>query len=208
MPQLFRPRADILFRSALAAAAVVLSGVVLLAAGVPDPAVFRRAGPAPAQPVAFSHARHVGTLGLDCRHCHSSVATAPDAGFPPMWTCMTCHLAIDPPAEMPFVLIWQRVQALPSHTYFHHGAHVAAGVGCATCHGDVSAMEQTRPVRDFGMGWCLDCHRDPAPHLRPPEAVFDPDWRSPPDRPGDGPALLAARGIEPALLDHCHVCHR
>jgi hypothetical protein len=22
------------------------------------------------------------------------------------------------------------------------------------------------------MGWCLDCHRDPAPHLRPREAVF------------------------------------
>jgi hypothetical protein len=37
-------------------------------------------------------------------------------------------------------------------------------------------MRQAAPLT---MGWCLDCHRDPAPNLRPHEAVFDMNWKPP-----------------------------
>ena len=29
----------------------------------------------------------------------------------------------------------------------------------------------------LNMEWCLSCHRDPAPNLRPPEALFQMGWR-------------------------------
>ncbi len=32
---------------------------------------YTRVGYAPIQPVPYSHAKHVGELGLDCRYCHS-----------------------------------------------------------------------------------------------------------------------------------------
>jgi hypothetical protein len=34
---------------------------------------YTRVGYQPIQPVAFSHALHVGQLGMDCRYCHSAV---------------------------------------------------------------------------------------------------------------------------------------
>jgi len=36
---------------------------------------YTRVGYAPIQPVPYSHAKHVGELGLDCRYCHSSIDT-------------------------------------------------------------------------------------------------------------------------------------
>jgi len=44
-----------------------------------------------AQPVQFSHAHHVGGVGLDCRYCHTSVEKSSFAGIPPTKTCMNCH---------------------------------------------------------------------------------------------------------------------
>ena len=41
------------------------------------------------------------------------------------------------------------------------------GVGCVSCHGRVDRMEVVEQVEALSMGWCLDCHRDPDPHLRP-----------------------------------------
>lgn len=43
------------------------------------------------QPVPFSHAHHVGDLGLDCRMCHTGVEKAAFAGIPSTHICMTCH---------------------------------------------------------------------------------------------------------------------
>jgi hypothetical protein len=42
------------------------------------------------QPVPFSHAHHVGGIGLDCRYCHSTVETAGFANIPSTKTCMNC----------------------------------------------------------------------------------------------------------------------
>ena len=43
------------------------------------------------QPIQFSHAHHVGGVGLDCRYCHTSVEKSSFAGIPPTKTCMNCH---------------------------------------------------------------------------------------------------------------------
>jgi hypothetical protein len=46
------------------------------------------------QPVPFSHAHHVGDLGLDCRMCHVGVENAAFAGIPSTHICMTCDSQI------------------------------------------------------------------------------------------------------------------
>src|SRR5688500_14025070 len=46
------------------------------------------------QPIQFSHAHHVGGVGLDCRYCHTSVEKSSFAGIPPTKTCMNCHSQI------------------------------------------------------------------------------------------------------------------
>ncbi len=138
-------------------------------------------GYAPQQPVPYSHALHVRQLGLDCRYCHNTVEVAATAAIPPTQTCMNCHAKIR--AESPKLLPvresfatgmpvpWVRVHDLPDYVYFNHSAHVNRGVGCVECHGRVDTMEVVRQVAPLSMGWCLDCHRDPDPHPRPPEEV-------------------------------------
>ncbi|GAB4128118.1 MAG: hypothetical protein Kow001_23060 [Acidobacteriota bacterium] len=54
---------------------------------------------------------------------------------------------------------WIRVHRLPAFTVFHHGVHDAARIDCAYCHGTITTMERVRQVEGFGMGWCVDCHR-------------------------------------------------
>ena len=68
---------------------------------------------------------------------------------------------------------WTRVHRLPDYVYFDHSIHVAKGVGCTTCHGDVANMPLMRQAAPLTMGWCLDCHRDPGRHLRPLDQIFD-----------------------------------
>jgi formate-dependent nitrite reductase cytochrome c552 subunit len=54
---------------------------------------YTRVGYAPIQPVPYSHAKHVGELGLDCRYCHNTIDTAGSA-IPTAQTCMNCHSQI------------------------------------------------------------------------------------------------------------------
>src|SRR5215468_4370685 len=55
-------------------------------------------GVARVQPVQFSHQHHVGAMGIDCRYCHTSVATAASANRPPTKTCMNSHSQTSNPA--------------------------------------------------------------------------------------------------------------
>ena len=59
--------------------------------------------------------------------------------------------------------------------------------------GRVDKMPLTWKRERLHMGWCLDCHRNPAPHLRPREQVFDPHWR----RTADTAARRSADGALP-----------
>jgi hypothetical protein len=170
----------------------------------------------PEQPVPYSHALHVGQLGMDCRYCHTTVETAAFAALPPTQTCMNCHLQIR--AESPKLLAvreshasglpvrWVKVHDLPDYVYFDHSAHVARGVGCVECHGRVDRMEVVSQVEPMSMAWCLDCHRDPDRHLRPVEFVTRLDWVPPGDPAVLGRALREENNINPST--DCSTCHR
>ena len=174
------------------------------------------------QPVPFSHKHHVGELGIDCRYCHASVETGAQAGLPGTHVCMTCHsqvwtgapmlepvrqsLAADKPLK------WHRVARLPDYVYFNHSIHVNRGVACVECHGRVDQMPLMKRAHAFQMEWCLGCHRDPAPNLRPPELVTKMDWtdwkRDPEAHKQYGKLMMKAYHIEPSKLDDCSICHR
>ncbi len=174
--------------------------------------------PAP-QPIPYSHAVHAGGLGLDCRFCHAGVERAASAGMPTAETCLGCHrevwnvaaqfaplrtvLSLGTPVE------WASVHRLPGHVRFHHGAHTAAGIACESCHGKVWEMPHTVKVETLSMGWCLDCHRDPAPRQRPTSAVFDREWAPSSEMTlPELPQPVVHNGIEISPLTRCSTCHR
>lgn len=170
----------------------------------------------PRQPVPFSHRLHAGELDLDCRYCHASVETSSVANVPPTGTCMNCHhviarespklAAVRESAKTGTPIPWVRVHDLPDFSYFDHGAHVRAGVACASCHGRVDQMEEIRQVEPLSMSWCLDCHRNPAPHLRPPSEVTEMRWVPPADQLALAERAIRERGIRPP--EDCSGCHR
>jgi len=217
MAAIFGPRANLVTNAVLLA----LAGLALFAAfliwGVPLMHYNTQVSLTPLQPVPFSHKHHVSGLGIDCRYCHTSVEIARTAGLPATETCMTCHSQIWTDAAMLAPvrqslaenkpLRWHRVYTLPDYVYFDHSIHVAKGVGCTECHGPIGDMPLTWRATDLTMGWCLDCHRNPTPRLRPREAVFDPHWQRTAETPS-GAQLMAAYRIHPRTLTDCTVCHR
>lgn len=218
MAQIFGPSADTIARVALMSIPVVPLVAIALAYLLMRSPYVTGQNIAVAQPVPFSHEHHVGGLGLDCRYCHSGVERSATAGVPPTHTCMTCHsqlytdAAVLEPIRRSLAdtkpMIWNKVNRLPDYVYFDHSIHVAKGVGCTTCHGPVSEMPLMRAGAPLTMGWCLDCHRDPAPRLRPASAIFDPGWTPPDNQAEQGQALLAYYHIDNRHLTDCTVCHR
>jgi len=172
----------------------------------------------PRQPVPYSHALHAGQLGIDCRYCHSTVEKAGMAALPPTQTCMNCHQKIWAnsdklrPVRESFAtgmpIPWIKVHDLPDYVYFNHGAHVASGVGCATCHGRIDKMEVVRQAQPLTMGWCLDCHRHAEKYLRPVGDVARMDWTPPSneDQAALGRRLQNLARIHPST--DCATCHR
>lgn len=55
---------------------------------------------------------------------------------------------------------WKQVHFTPDFVNFDHRRHVAAGVVCQTCHGEVQTMERVSQFAPLTMGWCVQCHRD------------------------------------------------
>jgi hypothetical protein len=218
MAQHFSSGADTLFRAVLAGLVLLLLAGLGVMLALPFTPHMTRRNDTVEQPVQFSHAHHVGELGLDCRMCHQSVAQSRFAGMPPTHTCMTCHSQIWTEAAMLAPvrrslaegkpLAWKRVHRLPDYVFFDHSVHVTKGVGCSTCHGPVQSMQQVYQAEPMTMGWCLNCHRDPAPHLRPPDQVFNMDWTPPSDQRARGEALIRHSMIETGHLADCSRCHR
>jgi len=171
------------------------------------------------QPIQFSHKHHVGGEGFDCRYCHTSVEESAFANIPPTKTCMNCHsqiwatAPILEPVRASFrnntPLKWTRVHDLPDFVYFNHSIHVKKGVGCATCHGRVDEMPLIYQKSTLMMQWCIDCHRNTAPNLRPRSEVFNMAWTRPSDDPGLGERLVKEYNIAPVgQLTNCSTCHR
>jgi len=139
------------------------------------------------QPVPFSHLHHVNQLGIDCRYCHTSVEHSAYAGIPPTKTCMNCHQQMWVGAELlepvrksyktNMPIEWTQVHNSPDYVYFNHSIHVAKGVGCYSCHGNIDQMPLVFQSKTLLMEWCLDCHRNPENHLRPKSEIYNLGWK-------------------------------
>ena len=192
--------------------------IVLLASALYRSPIVTQVDIAKEQPIPFSHLRHVGANGIDCRYCHTTVEKSGVANVPPTETCMTCHsqVLVDAPMLQPVQeswktgkpIEWNRVYDLPDFVYFDHSIHVAKGVGCTTCHGNIQEMPLTRKVPTLHMSWCLQCHRAPEKFIRPKDKVFDVEWKAPHDQLEAGKALVEEYKINVQQLTNCSVCHR
>ncbi len=172
------------------------------------------------QPVQFSHKHHVGDDGIDCRYCHSTVETSASASLPPTQTCMNCHNQIwsDSPYLEPVrasfrdntPIQWERVHDLPEFAYFNHSIHIAKGVGCASCHGDIANMPAVYQENTLQMEWCLSCHRNPAPNIRPKSEIYNTSWNpsniTPEQQLEVDEKIKSLRSKE--MLTSCSTCHR
>jgi hypothetical protein len=177
---------------------------------------FTDAGYRPVQPVAYSHKLHAGDLGLDCRYCHYNVEVSNKSNVPPTSVCMNCHkmIGVENQKLLPvreswgtgIPIQWIRVHKLPDYAYFNHGAHVRAGVGCASCHGNVSQMEVVQQMQPLSMSWCLDCHRKPDMYLRPLDQITNMNWIPPNDQLAYAARVKTERKIVPPV--DCSGCHR
>ena len=218
MTQIFSPAADTWLRLFLVTSLALTAGGAVMIVGVARSDYVTSVDFRPSQPVPFSHRHHAGELGIDCRYCHSSVENGPHAGLPPTKTCMTCHSQIWTNASMLAPvreslaenkpIVWTRVARLPDYVFFRHDVHIAKGVGCETCHGRIDEMALTYRAKAFTMQFCLDCHRDPAPNLRPADVVTAMGWKPQGDARATGASIIAHQNIRVGELTHCYVCHR
>lgn len=226
MAQIFHPSFNTISRVSIFGAAFLMVGVGWFLNAIYRSYYITGAHLAYVQPVKFSHEHHAGQLGIDCRYCHTSVESSAFAGIPPTKTCMNCHQEIWVGSDVlapvrdsyrsNASIPWQRVHNLPDFVYFDHSVHVNRGVGCVECHGRVDRMPFTYQAESLLMEWCLQCHRDPAPHLRPRDQVFNMRWKPGDETDAATGRPLNARELGERLrqeydvksLTSCSVCHR
>ena len=219
MPQFFPKSANMIALLSLIGVAAVAGGGLSIVIGTSHTAYNTDKGVYINQPVPFSHKHHVKGLGLDCRHCHFSVEESSFAGIPATKTCMTCHSQIwnEAPMLEPVresyredkSIEWIRVHDVPDYVYFNHSIHVAKGIGCATCHGQVDEMPLMKKAETLQMQWCMDCHWHPEMNLRPREEITNLDWE-PPSDPDEHLALAKELAVAYNVQSkvNCSVCHR
>jgi hypothetical protein len=216
MSQIFHRSTNTLSRATIFGAVFVIAALGWILYAVQGSPYVTYAGVRKTQPVPFSHQHHVTGLGIDCRYCHTSVETSSYAGIPPTKTCMNCHSQIWSTAPMlepvresfrtDKSIRWIRVHDLPDYVYFNHSIHVAKGVGCTTCHGQVNKMPLMWQESSLQMTWCLDCHRHPERFVRPRSEVFSVTYTPPPDQLALGRKLVKEYSIQ--SLTSCSTCHR
>ena len=228
MAQIFHPGMNTLARVSILGAVLVLAGAGWAFDTISRSPYKTGAGVPKDQPVPFSHEHHAKGLGIDCRYCHTSVEDSSFAGIPPTKTCMTCHSQIWTNAEVlrPVrqswasgqPLKWNRVHNLPDFVYFNHSIHVAKGVACQTCHGQVDQMPLMYQANSLTMSWCLQCHRAPEKFIRPRERVTDMHFDlqeylkanglPPKTQEEFGADLVKEYDIKKGQLMNCSICHR
>jgi Cytochrome c7 and related cytochrome c len=217
MSQVFHPAANSIARISIAVGALVAGGgLFLLMVVVPRSSYVTRQHEEREQPVPFYHAHHVGSMGIDCRYCHTSADKSASAGIPPTKTCMNCHSQIwnQSPTLEPVreawrtgkPIEWVRVHDLPDFVYFNHSAHVNKGVGCSTCHGRVDKMSFVWQENSLLMEWCIGCHRAPEKYLRPRDEVYNIAYEPPANQLELGRRLAREYDVKPQVT--CSTCHR
>jgi hypothetical protein len=114
--------------------------------------------------------------GANCVYCHPGVMTGPVAGIPSTAKCMGCHRSVqvsEDKQEKVDVLLanweagtplrWMKTFDQPDYVYFSHQPHIAAGVACESCHGNVGELTHLEQSIRHNMGFCLNCHRQQEP---------------------------------------------
>ena len=212
MTQLFHPATNTLSRVSIFSAVFFLAAATWVWGNLLRSPYATQQNVVRQQPVEFSHEHHVSGLGIDCRYCHTSVEESAFAGVPATKTCMTCHSMVWKDADMlepvrdswrtDLPIEWTRVHDLPDFVYFDHAVHLAGGIGCSSCHGPVDRMPLTWQAAPLTMEWCLDCHRDPQPFLRPKAELYDTNWAP------DAPHELSREPRSARALTDCSTCHR
>ncbi len=216
MAQIFHPSFNTISRVSIFGAVFIAAALGKICMDIYRSPYFTQVNVVREQPVPFSHKHHVEGLGIDCRYCHTSVEKTSFAGIPPTKTCMNCHSQIwsDSPMLEPVrqsfktdkSIEWTRVHDLPDFVYFDHSIHVAKGVACVTCHGQIDKMPLTSRANTLRMEWCLECHRNPEKFVRPKDQVFNMEWVPAEDQKTLGPKLVKEYKIQ--KLTNCSVCHR
>jgi hypothetical protein len=215
MAAIFPKSSDLILKVAGALIGLGAVGTIAAYAYLTFPTVIDT-GYQPVQPVPYSHKLHAGQLGLDCYYCHSTVYKAAFAAVPSTQTCMNCHTKVkDTSPRLQFVrdsfadgqaIPWVHIHRLPDYVYFNHEVHISAGVSCVLCHGRIDQEIEVHQEKPLNMAFCLDCHRDPAPNLRPVELVTKLDWVPDRDPREIGEEIVRAKHISPPL--NCSGCHR
>jgi hypothetical protein len=128
--------------------------------------------PAPGQPVAFSHKKHITEAKMACNDCHEPSHNGSTLVIPQATKCMQCHatIATDKPdikriadaAQNNQVLQWVRVYRVPSFVTFSHKTHTSSGAQCEDCHGPVAQRDAIALEKDISMGGCISCHTQKA----------------------------------------------
>lgn len=179
---------------------------------------YTRVGYQPIQPVSFSHHIHAEQLGMDCRYCHNGVEKSYHSNIPSSTLCMNCHnqvLKDDPKlalvrdsAATGKPIPWSWIHKTPDYVYFNHAVHVNRGVSCFECHGGINRMDEVWHAQPLSMTFCLDCHRQPEAFLRPPEQVFNLNWKPENETKqlADGRKRVEDWKVE--KLENCSACHR
>ncbi len=157
---------------------VVLLLVVLTMVGVGIVGIYTTQVP-PEQPILFPHNRHVA-LQVQCLYCHPGAWRQASAGLPTVQKCWACHGQLkkyyDPavpvdnwPAELQKLhdyattntpIQWVPVYQVPDFVHFNHRPHIAKGVACETCHGDMANKTIATVEETVNMGWCIKCHTE------------------------------------------------
>lgn len=157
--------------------------------------------------IIFPHDLHFEE-GVECATCHDGVAEATSIArrFRPEMDvcadchevdddeqCTMCHTSPDDAGDYPVPVFGAQI--------FPHAPHSAAGLECATCHGDPASEHPSMPgkpecrachaTQDF-FADCALCHADPA---RPLPADHRAGWRF-----DHGPIART----EPAACYQCH----
>jgi hypothetical protein len=91
-------------------------------------------------------------------------------------------------------IVWVPVAQVPDFVHFTHRPHIAAGLNCENCHGDVSKMTVYQNPQVLNMGWCLNCHK----------ARTEDNAQN---NPNNDPAVSALLQQKRTKLTDCGTCH-
>src|SRR5512140_3069555 len=127
----------------------------------------------PQQPIQFPHKIHVG-LQIPCLYCHPGAWRQASAGLPTEQKCWACHGQLSKykdvdvktwPPELQTLadyvkrdvpIKWVPVYQVPDFVHFNHRPHIAAGLNCENCHGDMTQKTVETIEQTVNMGWCIN----------------------------------------------------